>query len=100
MIRNGRNGLRRYYNIKKKRLIEWDLIPNIEIDTLIITDAIYEIYKEGELYKEGNLDKEEQWITYLKGDNAEEVERVKKMNQKIKKLDILIDNFWNEERIE
>ena len=25
-----------------------------------------------------NLDKEEQWITYLKGDNAEEVERVKK----------------------
>lgn len=47
-----------------------------------------------------NLDKEEQWITYLKGDNAEEVERVKKMNQKIKKLDILIDNFWNEERIE
>ena len=47
-----------------------------------------------------NLDKEEQWITYLKGDNVEEVERVKKINQKIKKLDILIDNFWNEERIE
>lgn len=47
-----------------------------------------------------NLDKEEQWITYLKGDNVEEMERVKIMNQKIKKLDILIDNYWTEEKIE
>ena len=47
-----------------------------------------------------NLDKEEQWITYLKGDNVEEMERVKILNQKIKKLDILIDNYWTEEKIE
>ena len=47
-----------------------------------------------------NLDKEEQWITYLKGDNVEEMERLKILNQKIKKLDILIDNYWTEEKIE
>lgn len=47
-----------------------------------------------------NLNKEEQWITYLKGDNAEEIERVKRMNYKINKLDILIDNYWEKEKIE
>lgn len=47
-----------------------------------------------------NLNKKEQWITYLKGDNAEEIERVKRMNYKINKLDILIDNYWEKEKIE
>lgn len=47
-----------------------------------------------------NLDREEQWITYLKGDNAEEVERVKKMNYRIQRLDMLIDEYWNQEKIE
>ena len=65
MMHNGRNGLRRYYNLGEKRLIEWDLIPNVEIDTLIITDATYEIYKEGELYKKGELDKEEQKVSMI-----------------------------------
>lgn len=47
-----------------------------------------------------NLNKEEQWMTYLKGDNVEEVERVKRMNYKINKLDLMIDNYWKNEKIE
>lgn len=47
-----------------------------------------------------NLNKEEQWMTYLKGDNVEEVERVKRMNYKINKLDLLIDDYWKNEKIE
>ena len=47
-----------------------------------------------------NLNKEEQWITYLKGNNAEKNKRCKRINYKINKLDILIDNYWEKEKIE
>lgn len=47
-----------------------------------------------------NLNKEEQWITYLKGDNVEEVERVKRLNYKVNKLDLLIEDYWKNEKIE
>ena len=46
------------------------------------------------------LNKEEQWITYLKGQYIEEIDRVKRMNYKINKLDRLVDKYWEEEVIE
>ncbi len=46
------------------------------------------------------LNKEEQWITYIKGQYIEEIDRVKRMNYKINKLDKLVDNYWKEEVIE
>ncbi len=46
------------------------------------------------------LNKEEQWITYLKGQYVEEIERVKRMNYKINKLDKLVDKYWKDEVIE
>lgn len=46
------------------------------------------------------LNKEEQWITYLKGQYIEELERVKRMNYKINKLDKLVDKYWKNEIIE
>ena len=39
-------------------------------------------------------------MTYLKGNNVEEVERVKRINYKINKLDLLIDDYWKNEKIE
>ena len=39
-------------------------------------------------------------MTYLKGDNEEEVLRVKRLNYKIAKLDKLVEEFWNKEVIE
>ena len=46
------------------------------------------------------LNREEQWITYLKGQYIEELERVKRMNYKINKLDRLVDKYWKDEIIE
>ena len=46
------------------------------------------------------LNKEEQWITYIKGQYIEEIERVKRMNYKINKLDKLVDKYWKDEIIE
>lgn len=46
------------------------------------------------------LNKEEQWITYLKGQYIEETERVKRMNYKINKLDKLVNKYWKDEVIE
>ena len=47
-----------------------------------------------------NLNKEEQWMTYFKGENPEEVERVKRMNYKINKLDFLIEDYWENEKMQ
>ena len=45
------------------------------------------------------MTQEEQWLTYIKGENYEECEKVKKQNNKIKKLDRLIDLYWKNEKI-
>ena len=44
-----RNTLRRYYSLGEKRLIEWELRPNDENDTLVISPDYsgYEIQKIG-----------------------------------------------------
>ena len=42
----------------------------------------------------------EDWRTYLKGDNDQEINRVKKANDKIRQLDQLVDEYWRKEKIE
>lgn len=46
-----------------------------------------------------NMTKEEQWITYLKGSNKEGIKKSIKENIYIRKLDELINKYWEEEKI-
>lgn len=70
-----RNTLRRYYNLGEKRLIEWDLKPNDENDTLVINEneTRYEIYKIGsdEEPKKGKLVIEEKKVGFTFHANEE-----------------------------
>lgn len=50
-----RNSLRRYYNVGESRVIEWEIRPNNENDTIVISEARYEIYKGETLIKEGSM---------------------------------------------
>ena len=70
-----------------------------EFDEEIVELHILELPKFQSIYL-NSLNKEEQWMTYLKGDNEEEVLRVKRLNYKIAKLDKLVEEFWNKEVIE
>ena len=54
-----RNCLRRYYHIGEKRIIEWNLRANNQFDTLVITEAVYEIWKGKEKILTGNMDVED-----------------------------------------
>lgn len=74
-------------------------IPNkYEFEEEKIELHILELPKFQPIYL-NKLNKEEQWMTYLKGDNQEEVQRIKRLNCKISKLDKLVEKFWNEEVI-
>ena len=42
----------------------------------------------------------EQWVAYLKGDNQELIDRAKKENRYIKRLDELLENYWKHEKME
>ena len=42
---------------------------------------------------------EDQWIQYLKGENEEEIEKIKNNNDAIHKLDEELVNYWKNERI-
>lgn len=59
-----RNCLRRYYHRGEKRLIEWSVVPNNELDTLVIVKATYEIFKSDKLVKNGNLDINKQKVGF------------------------------------
>lgn len=62
-----RNSLRRYYNIGESRVIEWEIRPNNENDTIVITDARYEIYKGETLIERGsmtNVDNKKVWFVF------------------------------------
>lgn len=48
--------LNRQYTVGEKRLIEWQIKPNTQIDTVVVTDAHYELLKNGEVVKTGNVD--------------------------------------------
>ena len=46
------------------------------------------------------MTKEEQWICYLKGDKQEIIEIIKNKNEKIKKLDTLLEEYWKQEKMQ
>ena len=46
------------------------------------------------------FNRKEQWITYFKGDNKELIEKAKNENEYIKKFDDLLENYWNNEKME
>lgn len=48
--------LNRQYTVGEKRLIEWQIKPNTQIDTVVVTDAYYELLKNGEVVKTGIVD--------------------------------------------
>ncbi len=48
--------LQREYTVGEKRLIEWQIQPNSKIDTVVVTDARYELLKNGEVIKTGNAE--------------------------------------------
>lgn len=48
--------LNRQYTVGEKRLIEWQIKPNSQIDTVVVTKARYELLKNGEVVKTGNMD--------------------------------------------
>ena len=51
-------------------------------------------------FKEGRIDtKEEEWLTYIKGDNIELINRIKEKNQYIKRLDDILLDYWEKERV-
>ncbi len=48
--------LQREYTVGEKRLIEWQIQPNSKIDTVVVTDARYELLKNGKTVKTGNAE--------------------------------------------
>lgn len=47
-----------------------------------------------------NLSRKEEWILYLKGCENEILDRIKQNNENIKVLNELLENYWNEEKME
>lgn len=47
-----------------------------------------------------NMSRKEQWVTYIKGENQELIEEIKKQNKNIEKLDNLVEKYWHEEKME
>ena len=41
--------------------------------------------------------KEDEWITYFKGEDTELIDKIKEKNQYIKKLDDLLLDYWKNE---
>ena len=85
------------FSYHKKIHIKTKKIENEDEEEIILN--VIELEKFQPIFLH-NLNKEEQWMTYFKGDNQEEVERVKRMNYKINKLDFLIEDYWKNEKME
>lgn len=47
-----------------------------------------------------NMSRKEQWVTYIKGENQDRIEEIKKQNKNIEKLDNLVEKYWQEEKME
>lgn len=58
----------------------------IELPKLKITD-------------QNKITKQEQWISYLKGEDTSIIEKVKQKNKYIQKLDEQVQKYWEEEKI-
>ena len=48
--------LQREYTVGEKRLVEWSIQPNSKIDTVVVTDARYELLKNGDIIKKGHAE--------------------------------------------
>lgn len=59
------NCLNRQYTVGEKKLVEWIIKPNTQIDTIVVTDARYELLKNGEILKTGNVDVSGCKISYM-----------------------------------
>lgn len=46
------------------------------------------------------ISKKEEWMIYLIGDDKAKIEQVMKKNEKIRKLDTLLNEYWNTEKVE
>ncbi len=46
------------------------------------------------------LTRKEQWVSYLKGCNETTLENILNENQSIKKLDVLLEKYWETEKME
>ena len=85
------------YSYHKKIHIKTNKTENEDEEEIILN--VIELEKFQPIFLH-NLNKEEQWMTYFKGENPEEVERVKRMNYKINKLDFLIEDYWENEKMQ
>lgn len=55
----------RQYTVGEKRLIEWQIKPNTQIDTIVVTDARYELLENGAVVKSGSVDIGKRMISYM-----------------------------------
>lgn len=86
----------KFEEILKKIKIECNenFVKNEELELYIIQLAKF---KPEECVE---FNRKEQWITYFKGDNKELIEKAKDENEYIKKFDDLLENYWNNEKME
>lgn len=47
-----------------------------------------------------NMSRKEEWITYIKGDTEEVIDKIKDRNKNIEALDNLVEKYWYEEKME
>ena len=46
------------------------------------------------------MSKKEEWISYLKGEDEETLEKIKTKNKNIELLDSMVEKYWREEKME
>ena len=49
------NCLMRQYKVGEKRLVEWQIKPNSPNDTVVVTDARFELLSDGAIIKAGTV---------------------------------------------
>lgn len=59
------NCLMRQYKVGEKRLIEWQIKPNSPNDTVVVTDARYELLSNGITVKSGNVTVSNRLISHM-----------------------------------
>ncbi len=67
-------------------------IENLELHTIELSKFNKETLK--------NIDKKSAWMIYLLGENKEKIEEVLNKYEKIKRTDILIKEFWKNEKMD
>lgn len=67
-------------------------LEELELHSIELPKAIIKNQKD--------MTKQDEWIIYLNGDKNEILEMIKNKNKNIKKLDMLIEKYWVEEKME